>query len=295
MENVESRYSVYKITSPSGRVYIGQTKDVKKRFTSYRNCKPTQALIRRSIMKYGYNEHTFEILLEDLTKTEADDNEIQLIKSFKDEKISLNIADGGYTDIGASRKRAVVKLTLEGEYLDEYTSVTDAGKSVETSASTIGRALKTHGYSSGFLWEYKDNYTPDYQVRWVQRFHIEENKPIYKFDNDGNVLGSYSTLKEAAQSNNVPPSTIRKCLENINSQTKGFRYSHLETCPVYEHPNAKKVRQYTLDGEFIQEFKSSREACKVLGITKCTLTNKTKRPHKIKPIYPYTFKFVEND
>jgi group I intron endonuclease len=56
---------IYKITSPVGRVYIGQSTDIDYRFLSYRRlkCKP-QLRIYNSFMKYGVDNHVFEILEE---------------------------------------------------------------------------------------------------------------------------------------------------------------------------------------------------------------------------------------
>ncbi len=56
---------IYKITSPTKRVYIGQSKNIKKRFTTYKRygC-ITQPKLQRSFSKYGALNHNFEIILE---------------------------------------------------------------------------------------------------------------------------------------------------------------------------------------------------------------------------------------
>lgn len=56
---------IYKITSPTGKVYIGQSVNLKKRINQYKNlnCK-RQPLIYRSLLKYGVDAHTFEIIEE---------------------------------------------------------------------------------------------------------------------------------------------------------------------------------------------------------------------------------------
>ena len=56
---------IYKITSPSGRVYIGQSRDIEKRFKQYyRNGCKRQIRLTRSFDKYGIESHTFEIIEE---------------------------------------------------------------------------------------------------------------------------------------------------------------------------------------------------------------------------------------
>lgn len=55
---------IYKITSPSGKVYIGQSIDIQKRFKNYKslqNCK-VQIRLFNSFLKYGTDVHIFEII-----------------------------------------------------------------------------------------------------------------------------------------------------------------------------------------------------------------------------------------
>jgi group I intron endonuclease len=56
---------IYKITSPAGRVYIGQSWDIQKRWGNYRRleCK-NQPQLYNSLSYYGASEHTFEIMHE---------------------------------------------------------------------------------------------------------------------------------------------------------------------------------------------------------------------------------------
>lgn len=56
---------VYKIVSPSGKIYIGSSKNIEKRFASYKKmfCK-SQTKLYRSFKKYGVNSHVFSVLIE---------------------------------------------------------------------------------------------------------------------------------------------------------------------------------------------------------------------------------------
>lgn len=57
---------IYQIQSPTGKVYIGQSIDIKRRLNQYRhglkNCH--QPKLKASIMKYGFNAHYCSILHE---------------------------------------------------------------------------------------------------------------------------------------------------------------------------------------------------------------------------------------
>ncbi len=57
---------IYKITSPSGKIYIGQSINIERRFTKYNSLKNTkeQPALVRSFIKYGVINHIFEIIEE---------------------------------------------------------------------------------------------------------------------------------------------------------------------------------------------------------------------------------------
>lgn len=54
---------IYKITSPSGKIYIGQSINIERRFSQYKylKCKK-QTILYRSLVKYGVENHNFEII-----------------------------------------------------------------------------------------------------------------------------------------------------------------------------------------------------------------------------------------
>lgn len=56
---------IYKITSPSGRIYIGQSVNIEDRFRHYKtlDCKG-QSKIYNSLKKYGVDNHIFEVVEE---------------------------------------------------------------------------------------------------------------------------------------------------------------------------------------------------------------------------------------
>ena len=54
---------IYKITSPTERIYIGQSTNIEKRFKRYKalDCR-TQTKLYKSLLKYGFENHIFEII-----------------------------------------------------------------------------------------------------------------------------------------------------------------------------------------------------------------------------------------
>lgn len=58
---------IYKIISPTGRVYIGQSTDVERRlFIDYKDIHRFKSQVRlyNSLLKYGYSAHVFEVVEE---------------------------------------------------------------------------------------------------------------------------------------------------------------------------------------------------------------------------------------
>ena len=78
---------IYKITSPTGRIYIGQSWDMEERWKNYRNCHKGQKKIYRSIKRHGIELHKFEICHElpnDITQEVLDRYEFIYWELYKD-------------------------------------------------------------------------------------------------------------------------------------------------------------------------------------------------------------------
>lgn len=101
-------WSIYRITSPTGRIYIGKSSNVKKRLSNYRNKgNKNQPLIYRSICKYGIENHQIDIIDNfqgDVSY--AIDKEMFWIRSYMSnfckwpEMKGMNLTDGGDGTIG---------------------------------------------------------------------------------------------------------------------------------------------------------------------------------------------------
>lgn len=88
---------IYKITSPSKKIYIGQSTDIEYRWKTYKrlHCK-SQTCLYNSFLKHGVHKHKFEIiqlcdleLLNELEKYYMD-----LFQTFNN-KYGMNLKDGG--------------------------------------------------------------------------------------------------------------------------------------------------------------------------------------------------------
>ena len=115
---------IYKITSPSGKIYIGQSIDIERRFKHYKRmaCKQ-QVKIYNSMLKYGVDAHIFEIL--ELCDTEELNNKERYYQDLYDSVSNgLNLLyvksehfNGGHSE--ESKKK--ISNSLKGKiFTDEH-------------------------------------------------------------------------------------------------------------------------------------------------------------------------------
>lgn len=58
------KIGIYKITNPSGKIYVGQSINILERFKKYKHNNKTQIKLKRSFDKYGIDNHSFDIIEE---------------------------------------------------------------------------------------------------------------------------------------------------------------------------------------------------------------------------------------
>ena len=88
---------IYKITSPSGKIYIGKTVNLKRRMSSYAagRCKKQKHLYR-SIKKYGWEAHSVELVFEGVCSSKCLSRLERLyIDMYDSFNTGLNLTEGG--------------------------------------------------------------------------------------------------------------------------------------------------------------------------------------------------------
>ena len=121
-------YKVYKYTNLlNGKIYIGQTCSSLEKRAGHNGYKYKKCIyFYNAIKKYGWNNFRGEILLDNLTREEANLMEIKLISFYNsnNKSIGYNISDGGNTN--SVRRRSVYQYDLEGNYIQKFISATEA-------------------------------------------------------------------------------------------------------------------------------------------------------------------------
>jgi len=112
---------IYKITSPTNRVYIGQSINIEKRFNNYRllNCK-NQIVLYKSFLKYNVQNHIFEIIekcsLELLNERERYYQDVyDVLKTGLNCKLTTTNDKSGKLSIETKNK---IRLSLTGKKRD---------------------------------------------------------------------------------------------------------------------------------------------------------------------------------
>lgn len=103
---------IYKITSPTGKVYIGQSWDLKQRESYYRGGHSVrQPKLHKSLLKYEWSKHIFEIIHElpvDIDQTTLNTYEALYLQTHRDCGFDLlNIREAGSN--GRPAKESVEK------------------------------------------------------------------------------------------------------------------------------------------------------------------------------------------
>jgi group I intron endonuclease len=117
---MKKRIGIYKITSPSGRVYIGQSWNIDHRIYNYRKYRcEGQRKLHNSFLKYGTESHSFEIIHElpnDISQTIMDEFEQLYMDLYQDCGIQLlNIRKAGSRGRHSNETKEKIRLSNTGK------------------------------------------------------------------------------------------------------------------------------------------------------------------------------------
>jgi group I intron endonuclease len=123
-------YYTYKITNlVNGKIYIGKTANIRKRWNGHKTAANTQnpndySILHRAIRKYGANNFSIEQLSEHTIEKEALAQEQVFIAQFqaKDRNIGYNLTDGGDGISGyklTPEQRKKLSIARKGQFIGE--------------------------------------------------------------------------------------------------------------------------------------------------------------------------------
>ena len=245
---------IYKITSPSGKIYIGQSVNIEGRISKYRTARCfTQRILLRSIQKYGWDNHKLEIVLE--CKTEELNHYERYYQDLYDciGKNGLNcMLTTTDTKSGKASESTIAILT--GRKLPESTrqKMRDKKLSTETktkiSKSNIGRIVSEKTRSKISESNKGKKRTQEYIDKMKLRVVSEETKLKLSIASKGKKASEETKLKLSIAKKGKKPT--EQCLLKAKERT------------------SKKVIN-TVTGEI---YNSATELASILGIKRTTLT-----------------------
>lgn len=138
-------YVIYKHTNlKNGKVYIGVTKNVKKRWRDGFGYKENNEFFK-DIVKYGWDNFSHEILMENLNKQQSLYYEKIYIYKYNSVENGYNIYKGYLFDtstgtkISSARKKQkknnkkykYCQYTIDGKFIDEYSTLDEIRKVIK--------------------------------------------------------------------------------------------------------------------------------------------------------------------
>jgi group I intron endonuclease len=186
---------IYKITSANGRIYIGQSINIKQRFKKYfkLHCKQ-QLRLHSSLLKYGVENHTFEII-EECEQLKLNERE-RFWQDF------YNCINGG--------------LNLKLTHTDGKSGAASEITKLRMSHARLGEKNPNYG---------KKCYWAGVTGKKHPRFGLKgKDSPRSKkvIDTKSNFI--YHSVQEAAEAIKINPDTLQKMLVGRNPNKTNFKY-----------------------------------------------------------------------
>jgi group I intron endonuclease len=227
------RSVIYKITSPTGRYYIGKTVNFHARMLAYKNNRNNQQLlIHASIIKYGWENHTVEIL-EEAAPEKLNELEIKYIQqhnSFsEDNPLGMNLTRGGDGAVGrkdteeTKRKRAQKHVGLKRSS-ETRKLMSERKKGKIPFASTLPRSEKQLYHSRyGNVGKKRSSEALKKEYETKLKKFLDKFGGILQIDLEGNIVKEWHMLpKHVAKEIGLDDSYFLSVLKKREKPVKGF-------------------------------------------------------------------------
>ena len=220
-----NHYTIYKHTTPSGKVYIGLTsKEVEERWLNGRGYKRNNHFWN-AICKYGWDEIQHDILETGLSKTEASEAEKKYIALYRscEPNHGYNLTEGGETGIKHTpESRKKLSESRKGQRYNIGVPFTEERKRHLRENHADVRGEKNPAYGRKWTKE-------EIAIRQAHRVYARggehpQAKPILQLDMDGNVIKLWGSISEAAEY--YCRTSIKDWLKGKYKQHKGYQWRY---------------------------------------------------------------------
>ena len=277
------KYKIYAhINIANGKIYIGQTckKNIDLRFgkngIQYKKC----PLFWNAINKYGWENFQHILLVDNITKEQANIVEIELIKKYRTNEpdFGYNISEGGSNGSGKLRSKKVYQYNIDGKLINIWESAQVAGDELNIIPSNISACcLGISSTCNNYVWSYKR-----LNVDYFENIKLTHCKPIKQYDKDCNYLKTFHSIKEASENTDINCNSISISCQNDGKYLTNNLYRltyddrYIDKNTIKGRKKKISINQYNLSGILIKTWGSAYEASKDLSIyhsniTKCCL------------------------
>lgn len=228
---------IYKITSPTGRVYIGKTTRINDRISYYRNNnKRGQKILDSSIEKYGWDSHKFEIIdkapVEQLNELEK--KYIVEHNSFHyDNPNGMNLTKGGEGTLGRRHSKETIDLMIAKRTGTKHSDATKKlmSKIKKGKAPASAFYVRTEKHLEILRQNNLGRIVSEDEVnrRKQSRLNslIKEHEAILQIDTEGNIVKEWQILpKDIAKHFGICDTNIIKCLKGRNKSSLGYIWKY---------------------------------------------------------------------
>lgn len=217
---MDNKYTVYKHTSPSNKVYIGVTSYNPESRWRKGNGYKTNSYFWRAIKKYGWDNISHEILYENLSKQQAENIEILLIKQYNsaNHKFGYNIELGGSLSGKMSEEtKQKISKSKKGKKASE-----ESKKKMSISRKGEGNAF----YGKSHTDESKNKIgLSNSQKSWKGKFGKDHNKSKQCLCIETGII--YFSTREAERITGIDHSSINRCCNEKQNQAGGYTWKYL--------------------------------------------------------------------
>lgn len=229
--DVAAAFTVYKHTSPSGKVYIGITRNQPKRRWKGGHGYTTNFHFFRAIQQHGWDAFRHEIIAEGLTEAQAQQMERDLIALYD----STNPGKGYNRDPGggvrSAETSAKISAALTGVPLSaerrRRMSEQRTGKSLTaTHRAKISESHKTNPLVQAHIQELNKARAGLHQTEEHRR-KIAESQPRRRMVKNLDTGEVFASISEAAQKYGGHPCIVKACTGERKT-AYGFRWAYEE-------------------------------------------------------------------
>lgn len=288
-------WSIYKHTSPSGKSYIGYTKQKPSQRWKGGNGYDKDTKFGKAIAKYGWDNFSHEIIETNIQSLEeAKQAEILWIAYYDSFHSGYNSTPGGDgIDPSIVKKVPVIQLNEQLQIIAEYESIKDAAEKTGIYPTNIEAAAKKNGNqlkAGGYYWCRKEDYTED----WRPRIDLR-SQPIICVETQ--IV--YPTMEMAAADNDINnAASISMCCIGKGITAGGLHWAYLKDYgPDWKPRKPKekdysKVRKQVICYETGEVFESVSAAAAQTQVSRAVMTRACAEHRKAKNLhYAYLEEF----